>query len=143
MKTQLYVCPICGNVIMKVVDSGVVPSCCGQEMELLQPELHEEPGVSEKHLPDVSLRDESTLKVQIGSTLHPMSEGHHIQLIMLESEHGVQLRFLTPENKPTAKFYCGYDKPEGVYALCNLHGLWGTHHLPPTVKHASCRMTPK
>lgn len=138
MKTLMYVCPVCGNVIVKLVDSGVVPTCCGREMQLQYPEMHEEQGVSEKHLPDVSLRDASTLKVCVGTTPHPMTKEHLIRLILLESEHGLQVRFLTENNQPSAKFYCGFDKPEGVYAWCNLHGLWGTHHLPPTVKHASC-----
>lgn len=140
MKTLLYVCPICGNVIMKLEDSGVVPHCCNQEMQLLKPEMHEEPGVSERHLPDVSLLDESSLKVQVGTLAHPMSKEHLIQLILLETEHGVQIRFLNSENHPTAKFFCGYDKPEGVYALCNKHGLWGTFLLPPTVSQHSCAL---
>lgn len=141
MKTLMYVCPVCGNVIIKLVDSGVAPHCCGREMQLLRPEMREEPGVSEKHLPDVSLRDEHSLRVQVGSEPHPMSHEHLIQFILLESEHGLQVRLLGPDNKPTATFYCGYDRPEGIYTWCNRHGLWGTHHLPPTTKHSpSCPM---
>lgn len=142
MKTLMYICPTCGNIILKLEDSGVVPHCCGHEMQLLRPEMREEPGVSEKHLPSVSLRDESTLRVQVGSEQHPMMKEHLIQFILLETEHGIQVRFLKPEDKPTAKFYCGYDKPHGVFTWCNKHGLWGTTHLPPTVKHSSCHVSP-
>lgn len=138
MKTLMYVCPVCGNLVVKLVDSGVVPHCCGREMQLLRPEMREEPGVSEKHLPSVSLLDESTLRVQVGEALHPMLEEHLIQFVLLESEQGLQVRHLTKDCKPSAKFYCGFDKPLGVYAWCNRHGLWGTHHLPPTVKRPSC-----
>lgn len=137
MKTLMYVCPVCGNVMIKLVDSGVTPHCCGKEMHLLRPEMREEPGVSEKHLPSVSLADESTLRVQVGSELHPMSPEHRIDLILLETERGVQVRLLKPDDKPTARFYAGFDKPKGVYIWCNRHGLWGTEHLPPTVKRPS------
>lgn len=140
MKTLLYVCPICGNLVAKLIDSGVTPHCCGREMTLLHPEMHEKSEAGEKHLPDVNLRDESSLKVQVGSVLHPMSEEHRIRFILLESEQGFQVRLLTPASKPSASFYCGYDHPTGVYAWCNIHGLWGTHHLPPTVKHPSCSL---
>ena len=144
MKTQVFVCPICGNVIAKLVDSGVVPECCGQPMEYLRPKMQEAEGdLREKHLPDISLVDDSTLRVAIGSVLHPMSKEHLISIIMLESENGLQMRFLSPDNKPTAKFYCGWDKPTGVYAFCNKHGLYGCKHLPPTVRHSSCKTPAK
>ena len=32
MKTKYYKCEVCGNVLKVVEDSGVTPSCCGQEM---------------------------------------------------------------------------------------------------------------
>lgn len=140
MKTQMFVCPICGNVIVKLVDSGVVPECCGQPMTYLRPRMQEnEVDLREKHLPDVSLVNESTLRVAIGSVLHPMTTEHQINVILLESEHGLQLRFLSLENRPTAKFYCGWDKPMGVYAYCNKHGLYGCTSLPPTVGHSCCK----
>lgn len=32
MVKTFYKCPFCGNVIVKVVDSGITPYCCGFEM---------------------------------------------------------------------------------------------------------------
>lgn len=128
MKTLVYVCPICGNVIMKVVDSGVVPVCCGEEMELLQPQMAEHSGeLHEKHIPVVRKVDDHTLHVAVGSVPHPMSADHQISFILLELENGLQLRFLQPGDSPDACFCSCEDKPENVYALCNKHGLWGLH----------------
>ncbi len=31
---KYYKCPLCGNVIKMIEDSGVVPYCCGEEMEI-------------------------------------------------------------------------------------------------------------
>lgn len=132
MKTIMYLCPICGNVIVKLVDSGVVPSCCGHEMQLLIPKVTEESEMlMEKHLPQAKALDEYTLKIEVGSTLHPMSPDHLINFIYLETERGAQIRFLSAMDRPTAKFYCGRDKPNAVYAFCNRHGLWGRDQLPP------------
>lgn len=136
MKTLMYRCPICGNVIMKLVDSGVVPSCCGHEMQLLIPQTKDETAeTQEKHMPDVQLLGDCTLRVEVGSTPHPMSPDHKIDFILLETEHGAQIRYLNTTNKPTATFYCGRDKPVSIYALCNIHGLWQQQHLPVTKPH--------
>ncbi len=32
MTCKYYTCEICGNVLKVVDDSGVTPTCCGQEM---------------------------------------------------------------------------------------------------------------
>ena len=37
MATKFYKCAHCGNVIVKVVDSGVPVVCCGKKMEELVP----------------------------------------------------------------------------------------------------------
>ena len=37
MAVKFYVCPHCGNVIQKVVDSKVPVVCCGEKMQELVP----------------------------------------------------------------------------------------------------------
>ena len=37
MATKFYKCPHCGNVIVKMVDGGPVPVCCGEPMNELDP----------------------------------------------------------------------------------------------------------
>ena len=53
-----------------------------------------------------------------------MSEEHSILWIALESENGVQRKYLNPGDEPKVEFVLANDRPIAVYAYCNLHGLW-------------------
>lgn len=123
MKTKFFLCTICGNVVVKTVDSGANLSCCGMEMMELIPGTIE--GVKEKHLPVVECKD-GTVKVKIGSVPHPMTEAHHIIFIYLETERGGQIQYLKKDHPAEAIFHVCKDKPVAVYAYCNIHGLWLT-----------------
>ena len=123
MTTKFFFCKHCGNVVVKFVDSGVIPVCCGEEMVELKANSFE--GVGEKHLPVIEKVNDCTVRVRVGSTLHPAEPQHHIVFIYLETQHGGQLRMLDPTGKPEA-FFCGCkDKITAVYSYCNIHGLWG------------------
>ena len=65
MATKFYKCNRCGNVVMKMVDSGVVPVCCGEEMHLLVANTHD--ASTEKHVPVATRIDEHLISVQVGS----------------------------------------------------------------------------
>lgn len=123
MRTRFYICRHCGNVVEKVLDSGVPVVCCGEKMEALIPNSVDASG--EKHVPVVTAAD-GVLDVNVGSADHPMVEEHYIQWIALETESGIQRRFLKPGDSPHATFCLGQDKAVAVYAYCNLHGLWKT-----------------
>ncbi len=123
METKFYYCPTCGNVIIKMVDSGVTPSCCGEHMQELTPNSVDT--YNDKHLPVVCKTEDHCVTVCIGSEPHPMTEEHHIKFILLETENGWQVQNLTHgDKKAEAKFCSLKDKPVAVYAYCNLHGLW-------------------
>lgn len=124
MKTEFYYCPVCGNVIVKVVDSGVTPHCCGKEMVKLVPGSVD--ATVERHVPVFKRKDECTVVVEVGSTPHPMTPDHHIVFIYLQTENGGQLRYLDPEKPAAAEFCDCKDKVVAVYEYCNLHGLWMT-----------------
>ena len=124
MATHFFLCTTCGNVIVKFVDGGPVPLCCGHQMVELQPNTVD--GVSEKHLPVLRQLDECTVEVSVGSTPHPMEQRHHICFICLETAHGIHVRWLNPEHPAVATFCIGNEKPVAVYAYCNIHGLWKT-----------------
>ena len=122
MATKFYKCPHCGNVIQKVVDSKVPVVCCGQKMEELIPGIVD--ASLEKHVPVVTVLDETTIKVEVGSVAHPMLPEHHIAFIYVETEHGgirVDLK-----DKPEAIISLGEERAVAVYEYCNLHGLWKT-----------------
>lgn len=125
METFFYRCPICGNILFKVLDSGVTPICCGQEMEKLEAGTTD--GKVEYHVPTVKCCKEGTVTVQIGEMPHPMTEQHSILFVCLETEHGGQIQYLEAGKPAEAVFcICCDDKPVAVYAYCNIHGLWMT-----------------
>ncbi len=122
MATKFFKCRHCGNVIEKIVDSGVPVVCCGEKMEELIPNTVEASG--EKHIPVVTHIGENTIKVEVGSVPHPMLPEHHISFIYVETEDGgirVNLK-----DKPEAIICTCTSKPIAVYEYCNLHGLWKT-----------------
>ena len=122
MATKFYKCRHCGNVIVKLVNSGVPVVCCGEKMEELVAGVTD--GAVEKHLPVVTRLEGNLLKVEVGSVAHPMSPEHHISFIYLETENGGQ--FVELKDKPEAIFNISGDRPVAVYEYCNLHGLWKT-----------------
>lgn len=122
MAVKFFKCPICGNVAMKVVDSGVSLVCCGRKMEELEPNTVDASG--EKHVPVVTRMDDCTLKVEVGSVPHPMEPEHHIAFIYVETENG-GIR-IDLKDKPEAEVSVCHARPVAVYEYCNLHGLWKT-----------------
>ncbi len=122
MEMKFYRCKHCGNLIVKLHDSGVPVICCGEPMEQLQPGTSD--GAYEKHVPVVE-RDGNIVKVAVGSVEHPMLPAHHIQWIVLECENGYQVKYLNAGEKPVAEFVVGEtNKVIAAYEYCNLHGLW-------------------
>lgn len=122
MDVKFYKCEVCGNVAIKVVDSGVPLVCCGQNMVELVPDTVD--AAKEKHVPAVTI-DGNLVDVNIGSVDHPMTEEHAIQVICLVTAHGYQLAPLPHDGKPHATFCVAEgDMALKVYEYCNLHGLW-------------------
>jgi len=119
---KLYICKHCGNIITKLVDSGVPVVCCGEKMQELVPNTVD--AAVEKHVPVVT-RKGNEVTVKVGAVAHPMIEKHYIEWIVLETKGGTQRKNLKPEDKPEAVFYVSEnDEVVEAYAYCNLHGLW-------------------
>lgn len=117
-----YRCQHCGNIVVKLVDSGVPVVCCGEPMQKLEANVTD--AAKEKHVPDVTA-DGNRIAVQVGQTAHPMTEEHHIAFIALETEKGFQTATLNPGEQPAASFVLAEgETAAAVYAWCNLHGLW-------------------
>ena len=106
-----------------VHESGAPLSCCGQKMTKLEPGVVE--ASHEKHIPVVEVTADS-VKVVVGSVLHPMTPEHSIEWVYLETNRGGQRKCLAPGDAPEVIFALGDEKPVAVYAYCNLHGLWKT-----------------
>jgi len=103
------------------MNKGVPLVCCGQNMTELVPNTTE--AATEKHIPALTKAADS-INVQVGSTPHPMEDGHFIEFVYVQTEQGGQRKCLKPGAEPKCGFSFVGDKPVAVYAYCNLHGLW-------------------
>ncbi len=120
-KSKFYICEKCGNIVGMIHSSGAPLVCCGQKMTELKAGVVE--ASHEKHIP-VVLATEDSVKVVVGSVLHPMTEEHSIEWVYLETDKGGQRKCLAPGESPEVVFALNGEKPIAVYAYCNLHGLW-------------------
>lgn len=119
---KIYRCNKCGNILIVANDGGVIPTCCNEQMELLEAKTHD--GIIEKHLPVVKCCEQE-ICVEVGEKLHPMEKEHYIQMIILETNKGYYLRKLTAKDEPKAKFkICESELPITVYEYCNIHSLY-------------------
>jgi len=114
-----YKCEICGNLVGLIKNGGGQLVCCGKPMTELKANTTE--ASSEKHIP-VATKEIGKITVQVGSNLHPMTEGHYIEWIAVVSDDGTERISLSPADEPKAVF-CDKKNAE-IYAYCNLHGLW-------------------
>lgn len=122
MKIEFYRCEHCGNIAVKVVDTGVPLVCCGEKMGLLVPGAVD--GAKEKHVPAVTVEG-NVVTARIGEVEHPMTPEHYIQMICLVTQKGYQVAPLADDDSPVATFAVAEgDAPIAVYEYCNLHGLW-------------------
>ena len=122
MEIKVYRCKHCGNIAIKVINSGVPMSCCGEAMEELVPGSVD--AAVEKHVPVVT-RDGDKVTVSVGSVAHPMTAEHYIQFVILDTTSGVQIASLNPNDDPVAVFtVLSGAEVKKAYAYCNLHGFW-------------------
>ena len=101
-KMELYKCERCGNIAEIVHRSGIPLVCCGIKMGLL--EVKTADASTEKHVPVIEKID-GGYKVTVGSTPHPMTEEHYIELIDLIADNKVYREFLVPGAPAEAIFY--------------------------------------
>ena len=122
MEMKFFRCEHCGNIVAMVKESGVPVVCCGEAMKPLVPNTVE--AAHEKHIPVLS-REGEHVTVTVGSVAHPMLDSHYIEWIALQTKSGNQRKALHPGAEPKAVFLVPEDDEiVGVYAYCNLHGLW-------------------
>ena len=76
----------------------------------------------EKHVPVIMVHGEE-VTVKIGTAEHPSLEAHYIEWILLQTDTGMQMKWLKPGMKPETIFKTT-EKIVAAYEYCNLHGLW-------------------
>jgi superoxide reductase len=118
---EIYHCPRCGNVIEVLYPGAPALVCCGDSMDLL--EAKKADSSLEKHVPVVKETDNG-IKVLVGSTLHPMTEDHHIAFIEVLTKDKVYRAELDRTGEPVACFNININDVVCVREYCNKHGLW-------------------
>lgn len=113
LRSKLYVCPVCGNVLHAT--GQAVVSCCG--VALPAQDIADAENADEHHQLTVE-RVEDELFVTIH---HPMTKEHSISFIAYLTGDKFQLVKLYPEGNATCRFPL---RGKGVlYFYCNRHGL--------------------
>ena len=111
LRTRLYVCPVCGNVIHCAGEAVV--SCCG----ITLPPLEAEESEGEHLFFRERVEDEEYLSVR-----HPMTKEHFISFIAYATSDRFQLVKFYPEGNAETRLRL---RGRGIlYAYCNRHGLF-------------------
>ena len=111
LRTKLYVCPVCGNVIHCAGEAVV--SCCGITLPPLEAEEPDEmhPMTLER------VEDEEFISIR-----HPMAKEHFISFVAYATADRFQLVKFYPEGNAETRLRL---QGRGVlYFYCNRHGLF-------------------
>ena len=110
LRTKLYVCPICGN-ILSAAGSALI-SCCGVTLPALEAEE-----ADEAHCPRIeTVEDERFITLD-----HPIDKSHYISFLAFATADRFQLVKLYPEGSAEARIPL---RGRGtLYFYCNRHGL--------------------
>ena len=111
LRSKLYICPICGNVIHGIGDAVV--SCCGVTLPAAEAEeADEEHGITLE-----KVEDEWFITVH-----HPMTKAHFISFLAFVTTDRFQMVKLYPEGEAQTRLQL---RGGGMlYYYCNRHGLF-------------------
>ena len=122
MDLKFYYCKNCGKIIAIVKDTKLPTICCGEAMLELVPGVTD--AAAEKHVPVISVEG-NVVTVSVGEVSHPMLEEHYIEWVLLQTNKGIQKKWLKPGEEPKARFILDEgEKAVAAYEYCNLHNLW-------------------
>lgn len=111
LKSNLYVCPICGNIFHSTGSAMI--SCCGVTLPALEAEQADE----EHQIKCEKIEDEFFLSMQ-----HPMTKEHYISFVAYCTGERFESVKLYPESSIEVRFF---SRGHGtLYWYCNHHGLF-------------------
>ena len=115
LRSSLYVCPVCGNII-RTTGQAVI-SCCGINLPVLEAEP-----CDEEH--EICIEKVET-DIYVTLKNHSMTKKHSISFLAYATTDRFELIKLYPESEAQGRF-----SPRGcgghgiIYAYCNHHGLF-------------------
>lgn len=111
LRSNLYVCPICGNVLHST--GPAVISCCGLTLPPLEAEEPDEAHAVQCEV----IEHEHYVTID-----HPMTKGHYISFLACVTGDRFNLAKLYPEGNAQVRFFI---RGHGMlYWYCNHHGLF-------------------
>lgn len=110
LKSEFYVCPVCGNIIHS--SGNALISCCGITLPPLEAEE-----TDDSHMISIeTVEDEKFITVN-----HEMTKSHYISFIAHVTCDRMQFVKLYPEGNPETRLHL---RGRGIlYIFCNKHGL--------------------
>lgn len=119
MTAKFYKCNSCGNVILKLVDSGVPVVCCAKNMTLLEPT----PVTSQNRelLPHVEPLEGGGLRLTMHKNSRCDRGDSDKSFLYLEFEHGGI--WLKDHAQSDLELRFGTNRPVALYKYCTHHGL--------------------
>lgn len=123
MNFKLYKCKVCGQLFITLVDKGNTPVCCDLPMEEVVA-VENDNKYSDKHVPVVCFKNKKVF-IRVGKELHPSTESHYINYIILVTDKSTYIRELIPGDTPTINLSLTCkERVREVYSYCNIHGLY-------------------
>lgn len=111
LKSNLYVCPVCGNIFHSTGSAMI--SCCGVTL----PPLEAEQADAAHQIQCEKIEDEIFV-----SARHPMTKGHYLSFVAYCTGERFEIVKLYPESSVAVRFF---SRGHGVlYWYCNRHGLF-------------------
>ena len=111
LKSNLYVCPVCGNFFHSTGSAMI--SCCGVTL----PPLEAEQADAAHQIQCEKIEDEIFV-----SARHPMTKGHYLSFVAYCTGERFEIVKLYPESSVAVRFF---SRGHGVlYWYCNHHGLF-------------------
>lgn len=110
LRSQFYVCPICGNIIHAMGEAVI--GCCG--VTLIPLEAEEPDDAHKLHI--APMDDEYCITIR-----HEMTKQHYISFIACVTSDNVELIRLYPEGNAQVRFQLR--SSGNLYWFCNHHGL--------------------
>lgn len=120
LRSKLYVCPVCGNVLFAA--GSAVVSCCGIALPELDLRTAEAPDDAHP-LTLKKVEDELFVSVR-----HPMTKDHYLSFLACLTADRLQLVKLYPEGSAECRF--PLRSTGTLYFYCNRHGLMKQRFSP-------------